>query len=192
MTGRALSNVLIVDDDVHLRTALRHAFAAEGHEVREAASLREALDALEDAVPDLVICDVRLLDGSGIEVVRAATALSPLPVVVAISGKASPSEAFQAGEAGARGYLEKPISFRKLREEVERVRSSAPSLDPVLRAQVGHVDLKALGEDVRTELVNEAMALANGNLTQAAKLLKVTRQAVQHNQRRKLTPPDAE
>jgi DNA-binding NtrC family response regulator len=181
-----------VDDDVHLRTALRHAFRTEGHEVREAATLREALDALEDQVPDLVICDVRLPDGSGVDVVRAATALSPLPLVVAISGKASPSEAFQVAEAGARAYLEKPISFRKLREEVERVRSSAPPLDPVLRAQVGHVDLKALGDDVRTELVNEAMALADGNVTQAAKLLKVTRQAVQHNKRRKLTPPDAE
>lgn len=192
MTGRALSSVLVVDDDAHLRTALRHAFRTEGHEVREAGSVREALAALAEAVPHLVVTDVRLTDGSGIEVVRAATALSPLPIVVAISGKASPTEAFQMAEAGARAYLEKPISFRKLLEEVERARSSAPPLEPVLRAQVGHVNLKALGEDVRTELVSEAMALAEGNVTQAAKLLQVTRQAVQHTKRRKLDVTDKE
>jgi two-component system response regulator RegA len=184
MTGRPLSNVLIVDDDVHLRTALRHAFLTEGYVVREAGSLREALDALAAAVPDLVICDVRLLDGLGVDIVRAATALSPLPLVIAISGKASALEAFQVAEAGARAYLEKPISFRTLLEEIERLRSSAPPLDPVLRAQVGHVDLKELGEDVRTELVSEAMARAEGNVTQAAKLLRVTRQAVQQAARK--------
>lgn len=192
MTGRALSDVLIVDDDDHLRTALRHAFRTDGHEVREASSLAEARAAFEERVPHVVITDVRLPDGSGIDVVRLATALSPLPVVVAISGKASPTEAFQVAEAGARAYLEKPISFRKLKAEVERVHTSAPPLEPVLRAQVGHVDLKALGDDVRTELVSEAMARADGNVTQAAKLLKVTRQAVQHTKRRKLTRSDGE
>lgn len=191
MTGRPLSSVLVVDDDVHLRTALRHAFRTEGYAVREAASLREAFDALAAEVPDLVICDVRLLDGSGVDIVRAATALSPLPLVIAISGKASALEAFRVAEAGARAYLEKPISFKKLLAEVERLRSSAPNLEPVLRAQVGHVDLKAFGEDVRSELVSEAVARAEGNVTQAAKLLRVTRQAVQQATR-KLDRRDAE
>ncbi len=192
MTGRALTSVLIVDDDVHLRTALRHAFRIEGLEVSDSASVADAIAALDAAVPDLVVTDVRLTDGSGLEVVRAATARTPMPIVVAISGKATPSEAFAVAAAGARAYLEKPISFKKLLAEIDLARSSPPLLDAVLKAQVGHVDLKALNEDVRTELIREAVARADGNLTQAAKLLKVTRQAVQHTKRRKLQTPESD
>lgn len=190
MTGRALSKVLVIDDDTHLRTALRHAFVAEGYTVRDGATVAEAVLALDEGVPDLVVTDVRLPDGSGIDVVRAATARAPMPIVIAISGKASPSEAFAVAEAGARAYLEKPLSFRKLLEEVERARTSPPLLDSLLKAQVGHVDLRAFSEEVRIGLVKEAIARAEGNVTQAAKLLKVTRQAVQHTRRRKMTLPD--
>lgn len=190
MTGRALSSVLIVDDDVHLRTALRHAFRTEGFDVWECASVNEALHALEEEAPHLVITDVRLLDGSGVDVVRAAAALTPMPVVIAISGKASASEAFRVSEAGARAYVEKPLSFKKLLQEIEKANSSAPPLETLLKAQVGHKDLRALGEDIRIELTKEAVARADGNLTQAAKLLRVSRQAVQHTKRRKMTPPD--
>ena len=136
MTGRALKSVLIVDDDIHLRTALRHAFRAEGFDVTDCSCVAEAEAALDEEVPDLVVTDVRLTDGSGIEVVRAASARAPMPIIVAISGKASPPEAFSVAAAGARAYQAKPISFKKLLDEIERARSSPPLLDVVLKARI--------------------------------------------------------
>jgi two-component system, response regulator RegA len=184
MQGRALSSVLIVDDDEHLLGALRMAFLAQGYEVLGAATIEDAILCLGKQVPDLVITDVRLPDGSGLDVVRAALKRAPMPIVIAISGEATPAEAFQVAEAGARAYVEKPVSFARLLAEVEQASSSAPRLDPFVKAQLGHVDMKALNEGLRLELVREAMARCGGNVTQAAKLLHVTRQAVQQALRR--------
>jgi FixJ family two-component response regulator len=70
---------------------------------------------------DLVIADVRLPDGQGHQVLRAAMALSPIPVLVAISGKASASEAFSLARSGAVAFLEKPFGLA----ELERLLRSA-------------------------------------------------------------------
>lgn len=184
MTGRELRKVLIVDDDAHLRTALRHAFLTHGLDVTDVETVASAMALLDDEPFDLIVVDVRLPDGTGADVVRAATACAPMPLVIAISGRASPTEAFEVASSGARAYLEKPVSFRALWEHVERARDTPPSLDAFIKASVGHVNVKSFGDGLRVEMMQEAVARSGGNVSQAAKLLGVTRQAVQQSLRR--------
>jgi DNA-binding NarL/FixJ family response regulator len=68
--------------------------------------------------PDLVVTDVRLPDGTGHEVVKRAARLHSRPFIVAMSGKASSTEAFELARAPVRLYLEKPFSVNELAERI--------------------------------------------------------------------------
>ena len=149
-----------------------------GIEVVEAGTAHGAL-ALLDPVPDLVICDVRLPDGSAIEVFQATIELLPEPLKIAISGAASPDEAFRLAQLGVRAYLPKPFTLDQLSETVERVRNEEPEVDTVLRQSVGKIPMRDLQQRIRSVMVDQALALEHGSRSGAARLLNVSRQAVQ-------------
>ncbi len=178
---RAVHRVLIVEDDAALRRAVARsiglASSAVALEAESVAAAREWLS--ERPPPDLMIADVRLPDGSIFEVLDAVRELSPAPVVVAISGKASPDEAFRLAQRGVRAYLAKPFSIPDLAKAVETARRDAPDLEPLITAAVGHVPLRELQSEIRRVMVREALALTEGSRSGAARLLSVTRQAVQ-------------
>jgi DNA-binding NarL/FixJ family response regulator len=115
---RRFQRALIVDDDEGLRRALARLVRTWGCEVIEAMSVSEGRRMLAQA-PDLLIVDVRLPDGSGREVAVAAGKLSPRPLMVAMSGLASASEAFALAQQGARIYLTKPFAQQELVEAIE-------------------------------------------------------------------------
>lgn len=179
---RRIRRVLLVDDDVPLLRALRRAFAAWDADITECTCIADAMDAL-DASIDLVIVDVRLPDGTGLSVAEAASQLSPTPLIIALSGSASATEAFRLAQAGALAYLQKPISLRDLQDAVQHVQTSPPSFRPLVAARVGASNLKQIQDDVRRTALRQALGLAEGNRTNAARLLNVTRQAVQHMMR---------
>jgi len=126
-----------------------------------------------------VVIDVRLPDESAFAVVEIASQLSPAPIVVAMSGKASPDEAFRLGQRGVRRYLPKPFSMAEFRSAVEGARSEAPDIEPIISAWVGRIPMRELQREVRRVMVKEALALTEGSRSGAARLLHVTRQAVQ-------------
>jgi DNA-binding NarL/FixJ family response regulator len=114
------ARALVVDDDDALRRSLVRYLRGLRTEVMEARTLDEALKLLARG-PDLVMTDVRLPDGSGCAVAEMASRLNPQPLVVAMSGLASASEAFSLAQWGARVYLAKPFAPSDLLESVQEL-----------------------------------------------------------------------
>jgi DNA-binding NtrC family response regulator len=112
--------ILLVEDKDSLRTMLRHALEAQGHRVVEARSQPEAVAALHATPPSVVLSDLRLSDGDGFGVLRAAKDLDPeLPVIV-MTAYGSIQDAVSAMKEGAVDFLAKPVDPDHLLLLIER------------------------------------------------------------------------
>jgi len=112
--------ILLVEDKDSLRIMLRHALEAQGHTVVEARDQREAETALQSTRPAIVLSDLRLPEGDGIGVLRAAKDLEPeLPVIV-MTAFGSIQDAVTAMKEGALDFLAKPVDPDVLLLMVER------------------------------------------------------------------------
>ncbi len=153
--------------------------------VLEADSVTSAARTLrkEDDI-DLILLDVRLGDESGVEVAVFASHLNPAPAVIAISGSADATEGFALACYGVRAYIPKAELAERMDELIVLARA-APALDPMLKAQVGVRSVKEMQEAVRDMMLDQALALEEGNQARAAKRLGVSRQAVQQMMRRR-------
>ena len=101
--------VLIVEDDIATRKGLEESVKDLGGETRSVGSAKEAARALEDFDPRLLIVDIHLPDGDGIEVLRAARETDPDREGIVITGQGSIDNAIEALRAGAVDYLLKPL-----------------------------------------------------------------------------------
>jgi two-component system, response regulator RegA len=171
---------VVVEDDARLRTTLVSALAAREFVVREAGSVKDALAALAEGSPDLLVLDVALPDGRALDVLRAVAELAPTPCVIAVSGAAGPDESFRLAELGVRAYLRKPFDLAELEAAVERALSEPPDLMPHLKSAVGLTPIKNVEQTVRTTMVQEALARAKGSRRAAARVLNISRQLLQH------------
>jgi two-component system, NtrC family, response regulator PilR len=117
-------NLLIVDDEASLRDFLSIVFEEEGWTVDTAATLGEAHAAIQRREPDIVLCDLMLPDGSGIDLVREVKQQTPSMVFVMITAHTSTRSAVEALKAGAIDYIAKPFDIEELkiivRKAVER------------------------------------------------------------------------
>src|SRR5205809_5971641 len=113
MTGRPRPPsdppVLLVEDKDSLRTMLRLALEAQGHTVIEARDQPEAVAALQSTYPALVLSDLRLPEGDGLGVLRAAKEIDPELAVVVMTAFGSIQDAVAAMKAGALDFLAKPV-----------------------------------------------------------------------------------
>ena len=147
-------------------------------EVTQARSAKEALERLASD-PTLLIVDVPLPDGNGLDLVEAAWKRRPAPTMVTISGRASPEGAFRLAQAGVRSYLSKPFSAQALVRAIEEAVHYAPALSQAAVAAVGKTPLRHALDQVRSAMFEQALASSEGNFSETARLLKVSRQAVQ-------------
>ncbi|HEX5011089.1 MAG TPA: sigma-54 dependent transcriptional regulator [Planctomycetota bacterium] len=133
--------VLIVEDDAGARASLRTWIERQGYEAREAGSLGEARDALLAKRADLVLVDLELPDGSGLELASELRDVTDTDAVI-VSGKATVEAAIEALRLGARDFLPKPVELPRLQSLLQiMARSSA------LRHEVRQLrgELKRLG-----------------------------------------------
>lgn len=121
MTYQPSSSVLIVDDEAGIRTALRVNFSRNGWTVETASGVREATRLLESREFQLVVSDMRMPDGDGLEVMRSARTVSPSTAVILLTAFGSVPDAVDAMRNGALDYLPKPISFEQLEAAAARV-----------------------------------------------------------------------
>lgn len=92
----------------------------------EAASVADALARLPAGRPDAVLVDLRLPDGDGFDVIRAAKALTPTPVVVVLTSYAYPQLEARGRAAGADWFLDKSTEFLRVPEILTSLRRRAP------------------------------------------------------------------
>lgn len=110
----SVAKILLVDDDEAIRTVVSEALRRDGHEVAAAGSVAEQTGLLASFAPDLLITDVILPDGNGLDVIPAILAGNPgLPVIV-LSAQNTLSTAVRATEQGAFEYLPKPFDLDEL------------------------------------------------------------------------------
>ncbi len=108
------AKILVVDDDAAIRMVVTEALRREGHDVRTAATVAEQVSMLEYFVPDVLITDVVLPDGNGLDLVPSILAKRPdLPVIV-LSAQNTLTTAVRATEQGAFEYLPKPFDLDEL------------------------------------------------------------------------------
>jgi len=114
-------SVLIVDDEAGIRTALRANFHRNGWSVETAAGVDDAKRLLERREFHLVVSDMRMPDGDGLEVMRAVRKASSTTAVILLTAFGNVPDAVHAMRNGAFDYLTKPISFDQLEDAVARV-----------------------------------------------------------------------
>ena len=113
-------NILLVEDHEETRTALSALLLRLGHTIITAPTKAEALELLVHARVHLLLCDLGLPDGDGLEVVAHAKKLNPDIKAIALTARDSDDD-YKAGfEAGFDQYLTKPFDFAELRSLITR------------------------------------------------------------------------
>jgi serine phosphatase RsbU (regulator of sigma subunit) len=103
------ATLLIIDDDEVVRASLAAYLEDSGFSVLQASNGMQGLDVFEQKKPDLVICDLRMPQVGGLELIRQVTSLSPETPVIVVSGAGVMSDAVEALRLGAADYLIKPL-----------------------------------------------------------------------------------
>jgi putative two-component system response regulator len=104
-----MARLLIVDDEAQARRPLRRTLERAGHQVLEASNVAEAQAVLDAEPVELVLCDVNMPGGSGLELVRSIVARGSEIAVVMLTGVDDPAVADESLTIGAYGYLVKPV-----------------------------------------------------------------------------------
>jgi two-component system KDP operon response regulator KdpE len=107
------ARVLVLEDEADIRRFVRVALEAQGHEVTEVASLQRGLVEAGTRRPDLVVLDLGLPDGDGVDFIREFRAWSSAPVLV-LSARSGEADKVRALDAGADDYLVKPFGSAEL------------------------------------------------------------------------------
>lgn len=112
--------ILIIDDEKNIRISLTNILEDEGYEVQSFASIKSGLQALEESDPDVILLDVILPDGNGIEALEEIKKTMPQIPIIMISGNSNISSAVKAIKLGAFDFLEKPLSLPKIKITVKK------------------------------------------------------------------------
>lgn len=162
-------SLLVLDDDMALRTRLGRALEQRGFEVRVAGTVAEALEAVKAAAPAFAVLDMRLDDGTGLKVVQAIRDARPESRVVMLTGYGNIATAVAAVKAGAVDYLAKPADA-----------------DDVARALLAAADMTAAppenpmsADRVRWEHIQRVYELCGNNVSETARRLSMHRRTLQ-------------
>jgi two-component system, NtrC family, response regulator PilR len=134
MTTASHFSLLVVDDEPDLRTLYELTLLREGYDLDTAGTVQEALLHLKDRTYSAVITDMRLPDGSGLDVLRWLEESNRREKAIVITAYGSSENAVEALKAGAYDYLTKPVDLKQFRGVVAsalgRGGSGAPTVDP--------------------------------------------------------------
>ncbi|MHC8294605.1 two-component system response regulator KdpE [Pseudomonas sp. LB3P58] len=109
----SVPHVLIIEDEKEIRRFVRMALQAEGLEVHEADTFHRGLIDAGTRRPDLIVLDLGLPDGDGIDLIRDVRSWSPVPIIV-LSARGAESDKILALDTGADDYLVKPFGTGEL------------------------------------------------------------------------------
>src|SRR3954469_11225181 len=115
-----MPHALVVDDDTNALSGLAELVAHEGFTVATASTLQEARERMLERRPDVVLLDIQLPDGSGMDLFQNVESRATTEIVL-ITGHASIESSIEALRLGAADYLIKPVSAKQLNAILSRV-----------------------------------------------------------------------
>ena len=162
-------SLLVLDDDLSLRTRLGRALEQRGFVPTLVGSVAEAMSAIVAHAPAFAVLDMRLDDGSGLKVVEVLRAARPESRIIMLTGYGNIATAVQAVKAGAVDYLSKPADA-----------------DDVVRALLAEGDAAAAppenpmsADRVRWEHIQRIYELCDHNVSETARRLSMHRRTLQ-------------
>ncbi len=155
-------SLLVIDDEPDLRTLYELTLLREGYEVETAGSVEEALQMLKERSYSAVISDMRLPDGSGLDVLAYLDEGKRREKAVVITAYGSAENAVEALKSGAFDYLTKPVDLRQFRLVVAsalgRTPQSAPTVVPSSLPGAARQAAPAAADTIETPLASPARA----------------------------------
>jgi len=118
MTEKKISHILVVDDEMSMRELLELMLTREGYKVSCAESGLRAIEMVKKNYFDLLLCDIRLGDITGLDVLRASKKKNPGTVVIMISAYTTAETAVEAMNDGAYDYVPKPFDNEELKQTI--------------------------------------------------------------------------
>ena len=162
-------SLLIVDDDDPLRIRLARAMEKKGFQVKDAKSVEIAVKLVKSSPPKFALVDLRLGDGSGLDVVEEINKLKKDSRIVMLTGYGNLPTAVAAVKAGAIDYMAKPVDA----DDVE----SALLASPDSKAKPPENPMSA--DRVKWEHIHRVFELCNRNVSETARRLKMHRRTLQ-------------
>ena len=161
-----MTSVVIVDDHHLFRAGVRAELDGLVEVLGDAATVEEAVRCILEFKPDVVLLDVQMPGGGGVEVIRQVAAMAPGQRFLALSVSDAAEDVIAIIRAGARGYVTKTISGTELADAVRRIADGDAVFSPrlagfVLDAFAGSIEVAAVDEDLDrlTEREREVMRL---------------------------------
>jgi DNA-binding response OmpR family regulator len=140
-----MQRILFIEDDHHIRAALKLALEDEGYEIIEAADGLKGLSAFDSTSVDLVLLDLRLPDLSGFEVCRLLRAKSLVPIII-VTAQTDTHDLVAGLEAGADDYVTKPVVAKELaariRAALRRTNLLSTAGSTIDRFMVGDIEFR--------------------------------------------------
>ena len=162
-------SLLILDDDDPLRGRLSRAMEKKGFIVKEAKSVSEGLVIAKNSPPGFALVDLRLDDGSGLDVIKEITKHKKDCRIVMLTGYGNLPTAVAAVKAGAIDYMAKPVDA----DDVEAALLAAPES----KAKPPENPMSA--DRVKWEHIHRVFELCNRNVSETARRLKMHRRTLQ-------------
>ena len=162
-------NLILVDDDAPLRRSLQRALERRGFQDYAADSLKSGINLAHSVRPEYAVIDLRLEDGSGIELVRRLRELHPKVRVVILTGYGNIATAVAAVKAGAVDYLAKPADADDV---INALLASGSSLPPPPPNPMS-------ADRVRWEHIQRVFEQCNRNVSETARRLNMHRRTLQ-------------
>jgi two-component system response regulator RegA len=161
--------LLIVDDDNPLRDRLARAMEKKGFKVMQAENVKQGISQSRNSPPAFAVIDLRLGDGSGLEVVKEIRKLKQDSRIIMLTGYGNIPTAVAAVKAGAIDYIPKPADA----DDVENALLASPELKAIPPENPMSADR------VKWEHIHRVFELCNRNVSETARRLKMHRRTLQ-------------
>lgn len=173
--------VLVVEDDREIRALIQSSLSVEGFEVQTAVSLSEATALLRHSPPDVIVLDLGLPDGDGLQLVHEVRRQQSVPIIV-VSARHQEAQKIALLDAGADDYLTKPFNVGEL---LARIRVALRHRGTALAAAVTVHELDDLRIDLAAHSVQRAgepVHLTPTEFKLLARLVRSAGKVVTHRQ----------